>query len=612
MSSFEFAEELLSGMLLYWPHRTKPVSLLLCGPHGNGKSHVVRTALQRAQDATQRRVFTFTPHLAQSLSRRHADGSTVLRNNIRRAIFSAASSADNAANNDNDKRDVAVAVVLDHMELFITATTDAAESMHNDDGQAPGQLHTTTPHHPALLADLYDIIRGRELCTEDELQQMNLSCVAFVTLFSGAYEDIDPFARAKLFDACVSLKTPAEAERLAFLQNQVSLIPTICRAMAARTGGITYRGLTEIVEHAEDIMTGVEFNELHQLFLHSSDNTDGVQRFQYSEMAKEALATTISLRAVRAFCASGTTAAKQFRQSAGYVDVQETHWHDISGLEEVKQTLQRLVLRPLQTYATYRRFGVRPSTGVLLCGLPGTGKTMLARAMATELNASFIYLDLPQLIQAEVGESEKILRGFFDTARERSPSVMFIDELQAAFGVRHDNSRRSRSSHDARLVSQLLHLLDVAQADDEHFTLFVGATNVRHMLDKALLRAGRLDTVVDVSLPDEAARHGLASRVVYGEWAAWFPAECQVDDSVRKTLTKALVDSTAGCSGAELRHAMNMFAFQFLRLVQVDARGGSAVPLHILNEFLTAQGTRKLGTHAQKALKRALSGTPRL
>ncbi|RNE95014.1 putative ATPase, partial [Trypanosoma conorhini] len=123
-------------------------------------------------------------------------------------------------------------------------------------------------------------------------------------------------------------------------------------------------------------------------------------------------------------------------QGAGYVDVQETRWGDIAGLDAVKATLQRLVPRPLRSTATYRRFGVRPSTGVLLYGPPGTGKTMLARAMATELSASFVYIDLPQLMQAEVGESERRLREFFDAARERSPAVMFIDELQAAFGAR--------------------------------------------------------------------------------------------------------------------------------------------------------------------------------
>ncbi|RNE96472.1 putative ATPase [Trypanosoma rangeli] len=598
ISPFLFAEELLCGVLLYWPHCAQPVSVLLCGPSGNGKSHVVCRALQRARGATRRRVLAVTPQLAVSFSRRHADGSTALRRDICRAIRGAVACPDNHRPPDDEEDDAAVVVVLDHMELFLTAANDAAGRAQGG-GLARDRSSSTLPRHPVPLAELYDILRGRELFAPDELRQMRLSTVLFVTLFGGALDDVDPFARSKFFDACVSLRTPSEKERIAFFSTHTAYPPMLCRALAARSGGIPYRGLTEIIEHMEEIMQDATLADAEGIPpMSSKEAADG------TSCEAAALAALASLRAVQAFATSGSIAAQEYRQSAGYVDVQETRWYDISGLDAVKATLQRLVLRPLKSAATYRRFGARPSTGLLLYGPPGTGKTMLARAMATELNASFIYIDLPQLIQAEVGESERRLREFFDAARERSPSVMFIDELQAAFGARRGPQGSLGSTHDARLVTQLLHLLDKAQEDTEHFTLFVGATNVREMLDTALLRAGRLDTLVEVPPPDAAARRSLVQRAVYGEWGTWFPADAV---ATQRALVSAFTDGTAGFSGAAVRHALNVFALQFIRFASLTASGSDADFVRQLQELMTHGERRGMSSHAAESLARALT-----
>lgn len=603
--SFEFAEELLCGVLLHWPHRARPASLLLCGPSGHGKSYVVLKALQRIRGVAHHPTFTVTPQLAMSFSRRHADGSTALRRDLRRAIHNAIVRRN--TNADGGDGDATVVVVLDHMELFITASNDNALSTHVDPLRTD-QSRSSTPFHPTVLADLYDVIRGRDLFSEDELRLMRLGCVVFVTLFGGMREDIDPFARAKLFDAHVSLRTPSEAERLRFLRRHTALPLFLCQSIAARSGGITYRGLTEIADHAEGIAREAACMEEHRpLFSRVSGAADTTE--QPTDCEVEAVAVALSLRALRAFRTSGSVAAQEYLRKAGYVDVQETRWCDVAGLESVKETLQQLVLQPLKFCATYCRFGVRPSTGVLLCGPPGTGKTLLARAMATELNASFVYLDLPQLIQAEVGESERKLREFFDVARERSPSVMFIDELQAAFGTRHDAQGKMGSTHDARLVTQLLHLLDKAQEDEEHFTLFVGATNVQDMVDKALLRAGRLDTLVTVPLPNELAREAIVRRAVYGEWTAWFPANVE---AARQALVSAFVENTEGLSGAELRHTMNIFGLQLLRLAHMNADGDNRVIFRNLQELLVPKETCILSAYAQAALRRAIAGAKRV
>ncbi|ORC89813.1 putative ATPase [Trypanosoma theileri] len=612
-SPFEFAVELLCGIALHWPHCRQPASVLLCGPCGNGKSHVVRSAVRRARRVGSRRVLNITPRLAESLARRKVNGSTMLRKEIRHTIADILLEQTESGVKDKTELNTesVVIVILDHMELFLTATTDTS-SFLREEGTSSGYSGSGTPHHPALLADLYDIIRGRDLFQQEELQQMRLSCVLFVTLFSGVYEEVDLFARDKLFDAYVSLKTPTESERLTFMQNQSVISPLLCRAIAARSGGVTYRGLTEILRHVEEIIHEKSSDKDYLEFLSPIDNFNTLNKLYYKKF--EDFAASLALQTIRLFSASGSTAAQEYRESAGYIDVQETHWSDIAGLEKVKKTLQRLILRPLKHYTTYRRFGVRPSTGVLLSGPPGTGKTMLARAMATELNASFIYMDLPQLIQSEVGESERKLREFFDVARERSPSVMFIDELQAAFGNRYDAEGRSSSTHDARLVSQLLHLLDKAHEDEDHFTLFVGATNVKHMLDEALLRAGRLDTIVEVPLPDEAARHSLVQRVVYGEWNAWFPnSSTSVDtDAVRQALIKAFVEGTTDLTGAEMRHTINVFALHFLRLIHIKKEAlcepqKLVDSVHSLQELLIDAKSHCMSGEAQMALTRALS-----
>ncbi|EKG04311.1 ATPase, putative [Trypanosoma cruzi] len=606
ISSFLFAEELLCGVLLHWPHRSQPASLLLCGPSGNGKSHVVCRALQRARGATsRRRVLAVTPKIALSLSRRHVDGSTALREFVRHSIHDAVACPGSHHSGDEDG-DAAVIVVLDHMELFITASDNAAGWIRGDRSSSE-QSHSTAPHHPVVLTELYDIIRGRELFDEDELRFMHLNTVLFVTLFSGAWEDIDPFARAKLFDAYVPLETPLEEERFAFFRTHTKYPLLWCRAIAARSGGIPYRGLKEIVEHMEDVVhNATPAEHYNKMSVRNDGAVDDAAHDSDSET--EAAAAIFSLRAVRAFGTSGSIAAQEYRQSAGYVDVQETRWQDIAGLESVKETLHRLVLRPLHSSTLHRRFGIRPSTGVLLYGPPGTGKTMLARAMATELNASFIYIDLPQLIQAEVGQSERRLRGFFDAARERSPSVMFIDELQAAFGTRRAPQGCLGSTHDMRLVTQFLHLLDKAQEDEEHFTLFVGATNVKEMLDEAVLRAGRLDTLVEVTLPDETARRSMVQRAVYGEWAAWFPAN---EVASQQALVCAFIKGTVGFSGAELRHAMNVFSLQFIRLASTKTRSGSAEFFQKLQDMMIQKETHSLSTYAQDALTRALTRAAR-
>ncbi|KAJ2763878.1 hypothetical protein IWQ56_004695, partial [Coemansia nantahalensis] len=161
-------------------------------------------------------------------------------------------------------------------------------------------------------------------------------------------------------------------------------------------------------------------------------------------------------------------------------------WGDIGGLDAVIERLKETIVWPLQHPERFRRLGIRAPRGVLLHGPPGTGKTMLAQAAASEVSASFLAVAIPDLVKGEVGESEKALAAVFAAAR-RGPSILFLDEIEAIFGAREQAGETGR-----KLVSQLFLEMDAIPSDAR--MVILAATNAPAMVDPAILRAGRLDT----------------------------------------------------------------------------------------------------------------------
>jgi len=182
------------------------------------------------------------------------------------------------------------------------------------------------------------------------------------------------------------------------------------------------------------------------------------------------------------------------------VEVPDVRWGDVGGLDAVKQELIEAVEWPLRYAALFQHARARPPRGILLHGPPGTGKTLLARAVATESRANFIAIKGPQLMSKWVGESERAIREVFKKAKQAAPCVIFLDELDALAPRRGLDP----SGVAERLLSQLLTELD--GIEELRGVMVLAATNRLDMVDPALLRPGRFDSLIEVPIPDEGER----------------------------------------------------------------------------------------------------------
>mgnify|MGYP000016906498 CR=1 FL=1 len=185
-----------------------------------------------------------------------------------------------------------------------------------------------------------------------------------------------------------------------------------------------------------------------------------------------------------------------------YVEIPEVRWSDIGGLEDVKQELREAVEWPLKYPDSFKRLGIEPPKGILLYGPPGVGKTLLAKAVATESGANFISVRGPEILSKWVGESERAIREIFRKARVYAPTVILFDEIDSIVPYRGSVDEGTHVTE--RIVSQLLTEIDGIEKLNN--VVVIGATNRPDLIDSALLRPGRLDKVIYVPPPDMKAR----------------------------------------------------------------------------------------------------------
>jgi transitional endoplasmic reticulum ATPase len=223
-----------------------------------------------------------------------------------------------------------------------------------------------------------------------------------------------------------------------------------------------------------------------------------------------------------------------------YVEPPDVKWDDIGGLDNVKRELQEAVEWPLKYPDLYKELKHNIPKGILLHGPSGTGKTLLAKAVATESEANFISVKGPELLSKWVGESEKGIREIFRKARQASPCVVFFDEIDSIAPIRGMEGVHASTE---RMMSQLLTEMDGIQ--EMQGVVIIAATNRIDMIDNALLRPGRFDKIVLVSNPDRSTRERILEIHIKGK-----PVSKDID-------LGRIADLTEGFSGADMSAVAN-------------------------------------------------------
>ena len=257
-----------------------------------------------------------------------------------------------------------------------------------------------------------------------------------------------------------------------------------------------------------------------------------------------------------------------------FIENPDVKWNDIGGLVDVKRELQEAVQWPMKYPGLYEKLGHKMPRGILLHGLSGTGKTLLAKAVATESEANFVSIRGPELLSKWVGESERGIREIFKRARTASPCVIFFDEIDSIAPIRGVGGETAVTE---RVVSQLLTELD--GMENMHGVVVLAATNRSDMIDPALLRPGRFDKIIEIPMPDKDSRKKILEINVK---EIPFVSEPQEPGFV--DLDK-IAEMTDGMSGAD-----------------VAAIANTAVSL-VIHEFLDSHPDEKLIESSSKTAK---------
>ncbi len=222
---------------------------------------------------------------------------------------------------------------------------------------------------------------------------------------------------------------------------------------------------------------------------------------------------------------------------------ESTNFNDVVGLTNIKKQIHKKIILPFQKPSLFQKFKKKVGGGVLLYGPPGCGKTLLARATAGECNASFFNIEISDVMDMYIGESEQKLHAIFEKARSEAPSVIFFDELEALAGKRE----HARNNATSNTISQFLTELD-GFAQNNHGVLVLASTNVPWAIDNAFLRPGRFDRMFFVAPPDQVARQAILEHHMNDR-----PSNEDIDFT-------AIANKTPGYSGADLANLVDMAA----------------------------------------------------
>ena len=256
------------------------------------------------------------------------------------------------------------------------------------------------------------------------------------------------------------------------------------------------------------------------------------------------------------------------KPAAGNGEIPQVSYDDIGGLDEEIRKIREMVELPLRHPELFKRLGVEAPKGVLLHGPPGTGKTMLAKAVAGETSSNFTYIGGPEIVSKFYGESEEKLREIFKEAEENAPSIIFIDEIDSLAPKRDEVSGET----ERRIVAQMLALMDGLKSRGK--VVVIGATNRPNSIDEALRRPGRFDREIEISIPDRDGRFDILQIHTRG-----MPLAKDVD-------LDRLADLTHGYAGADLNALTKEAAMAALRRVLPDVNlEAEEIPSETLNKI---------------------------
>ncbi len=243
-------------------------------------------------------------------------------------------------------------------------------------------------------------------------------------------------------------------------------------------------------------------------------------------------------------------------------------YEDIGGLEDSIQKIREMIELPIRHPELFERIGIDPPKGVLLHGAPGTGKTLLAKAVAYETDAYFINISGPEIMSKFFGQSEENLRNRFEEAKNNAPSIIFLDELDSIAHKRDEN----KGQVESRVVAQLLSLMDGLEGRGE--VIVIGATNKINNIDIALRRPGRFDREIEIKVPDTKGRYEVLLIHTRG-----MPLNEEIDLNL-------IAEKTHGFVGADIKSLCKEAAMLAIREILPNIDLDKPIPEEILNKLI--------------------------
>uniref|UniRef100_A0A8C1NIF5 Nuclear VCP like n=1 Tax=Cyprinus carpio TaxID=7962 RepID=A0A8C1NIF5_CYPCA len=385
-------------------------------------------------------------------------------------------------------------------ELFEQAISSAPCILFID------EIDAITPKREIASKDMERRIVAQLLTCMDDLNSLSEPAQVLVIGATNRPDSLDPaLRRAGRFDREICLGIPDEAARLKILK-------TLCRKITL-TEDFDYRQLARLTPGyvGADLMAlcrEAAMTSVNRILLQpSSEDVTKADLEQLLSLLKRN--ETLSEEQLSGLCvlmSDFKTSLSRVQPSAkreGFATVPDVTWEDVGALQDIREELNMAIMAPINNPEHFRALGLNTPAGVLLAGPPGCGKTLLAKAVANESGLNFISVKGPELLNMYVGESERAVRQVFQRGRNSAPCVIFFDEIDALCPRRSEHE----SGASVRVVNQLLTEMDGMGNRKQVFIM--AATNRPDIIDRAVLRPGRLDKTLYVGLPPPADRYAI-------------------------------------------------------------------------------------------------------